>query len=277
MAWIFTLLLSIHFVFYVLNCWFSVLPFSFVYQTVGVLVRHLKNWGSVSGRANICLLPCVWTGSGVHSVCIHWILVYYPWVKVDGCEGKMLGKNGAVVSPFPTCLILSVVHAWFIEDRNVLTLRVPNDYILCMTCIWSSSWSQHCSFLLHVPHFGNTLEALVLWYVFLDGEYYILGMVLWYWRSFISEDTLWLWQSLPLDPVLIHFMLIHICSIYLYNFFNIIIHCVLRSCEWSLPVKISNQNVACDVSSWWACFLSVPHLITKTVVVEEGKLWSPTM
>lgn len=58
----------------ILNSCFTVLPFSFVYHTVGVLVRLLENWGFVSGRADICLLPSVWTG--VHSVCIHWILVH---------------------------------------------------------------------------------------------------------------------------------------------------------------------------------------------------------
>ena len=36
--------------------------------TVGVLVRLLENWDFVSGRADICLLPSVWTGSGVHSL-----------------------------------------------------------------------------------------------------------------------------------------------------------------------------------------------------------------
>ena len=90
---------------------FAVFPFSFVYQTVGELVKLLENWGFVSGRADICLLPSVWTGCGVHSVCIHWILAYEPWVKVAGHEAKMLGKNGAAVSPFPTRLIHGVVLA----------------------------------------------------------------------------------------------------------------------------------------------------------------------
>jgi hypothetical protein len=96
---------------FILNSCFTVLLFSFVYQTVGVLVKLLENWGFVSGRADICLLSSVWTGSGVHSVCIHWILVHEPWEKVAGHEAKMLRKNGAAVSPFPTCLIHSVVLA----------------------------------------------------------------------------------------------------------------------------------------------------------------------
>lgn len=49
---------------YILNSCFTVLPFSFVYQTVGVLVKLLGNWGFVSGRTDICLLLNVWTGSG---------------------------------------------------------------------------------------------------------------------------------------------------------------------------------------------------------------------
>jgi len=68
---------SVHFSFwFILNSCFTVLPFSFVYQTIGILVRLLEKWGFVSGRADICLLPSVWTGCGVHSVCIHRILVH---------------------------------------------------------------------------------------------------------------------------------------------------------------------------------------------------------
>jgi len=72
-AWISTLL---HLSPSILNSCFTLLPFSFVYQTVYVPVTLLENWGFVSGRSDICLLPSVWTGSRVHSVCIHWILVH---------------------------------------------------------------------------------------------------------------------------------------------------------------------------------------------------------
>jgi hypothetical protein len=57
-------------------------------------------------------------------------------------------------------------------NRDVSTLPLPtvlHDYTLNMTCN-CSTWSQQCSCLPCVSHFGNTLDALVLWYVFPDGK-----------------------------------------------------------------------------------------------------------
>jgi hypothetical protein len=199
-----------------------------------------------------------------------------------GHEAKILGKNGAAVSPFPTCLIHSVVLVWFIEHRDVLTLPVPTvvrDYILCMTCIWST-WSQQCSCLPCVSHFGNTLEVLVLWYVFPGGKIMFLVQFfdigshgdLSFQKIHECFDKARHWTqfwSTTYQVTCVPFIDIF--------FLNTILQCMLRSCEWSLPMKISNQNVACDVSSWWICFPSFPRLIVKTVVDEEGKLWSSKM
>jgi hypothetical protein len=57
-------------------------------------------------------------------------------------------------------------------------------------------------------------------------------------------------NSLPFNPALIQIMLGYIYTIYLYKiYFNITIQCVPRSCEWSLPLKISNHNVMCSIVS----------------------------